>query len=341
MAEKKQVTIIIPNYNGAHFLKTCMEALQDQTCQDFETLVIDNASSDDSVELLKRDYPWAKVAVMEQNLGFSGGVNVGIRMADTPYVLLLNNDTQAAPEFVAELLKAIKKSPRIFSVSSRMVQFHNRALMDDAGDLYTLMGWAAQRGVGQEVERYEHSAAIFTACAGAALYRRKVFEKIGYFDELHFAYLEDLDVGYRARIYGYTNVYAPKAVVYHVGSGTSGSKYNSFKVKLAARNSVYVNYKNMTNWQLLINGPALAAGHLVKIAFFRKRGFGEDYVEGLKEGIRTRKKCKRVGQEAKPLTQLALEAELVRFTLVYAFEFARRKLSCNRIATNCKGNTIN
>jgi GT2 family glycosyltransferase len=327
MSEKKQVTVIIPNYNGCHFLKACMDALSRQTCQDFETLVIDNASSDGSVELLQKEYPWAKVAVMEKNLGFSGAVNVGIRMAETPFVMLLNNDTEAAPQFVEELLKAIKKSPRIFSVSSRMVQFHDHTRMDDAGDLYTLMGWAAQRGVGQKLDGYDRPAAIFTACAGAAMYRRRVFEAIGYFDELHFAYLEDLDVGYRAKLHGYVNVYAPKAVVYHVGSGTSGSKYNPFKVKLAARNSVYVNYKNMANWQLLVNGPALIAGHLVKIIFFYKRGFGKDYVEGLREGLQTRSKCKRAAQDANLLTQLAIEAELIKFTFVYAYEFVKRKIS--------------
>lgn len=326
MAEKKQITVVIPNYNGCHFLKPCMEALLAQTCQDFETLIIDNASTDGSVELLQREYPWARLSVMERNLGFSGGVNVGIRMSRTPFVLLLNNDTEADPHFIEEMLKAIKKSPRIFSVSSRMIQYHDRERMDDAGDLYTLMGWAAQRGVGQRLSGYDRPAAIFTSCAGAALYRRKVFEKIGYFDEMHFAYLEDLDIGYRAKLYGYVNVYAPKAVVYHVGSGTSGSKYNPFKVKLAARNSVYVNYKNMADWQLFVNAPALIAGHLVKVIFFYKKGFGPDYVGGLREGIKTCKSCKRSAQQANFLTQLAIEAELIKFTLVYAYEFLKRKI---------------
>ncbi len=325
MSAKKHVTVIIPNYNGARFLKPCMDALKTQTCDDFETLVIDNASADDSVELLKRDYPWAKVAVMEKNLGFAGGVNVGIRMSHTKYVLLLNNDTEVDSHFVEEMLRAMEKSPRVFSASSRMVNFNDRALMDDAGDIYTLMGWAAQRGVAQEVSRYAKPARIFTACAGAAIYRRNVFDKIGYFDEMHFAYLEDIDIGYRARLYGYTNVYAPKAVVYHVGSGTSGSKYNPFKVRLAARNSVYLNYKNMSNWQLLINSPALVAGYIIKIGFFKKKGFGQDYLDGLKEGFETCRKCRRSAYKANLITQLAIEAQLLEFTLVYAYEFLRRR----------------
>ena len=325
MSEKKHVTVIIPNYNGVNFLKTCMDALEAQTCDDFETLVIDNASTDNSVELLKKDYPWAGVAVMDKNLGFAGGVNVGIRMSHTKYVLLLNNDTEVDPHFVEEMLKAIEKSPRIFSASSRMVNFNDRSLMDDAGDLYTLMGWAAQRGVAQEVTRYAGPARIFSACAGAAIYRRKVFDKIGYFDEMHFAYLEDIDIGFRARLYGYTNVYAPKAIVYHVGSGTSGSKYNSFKVRLAARNSVYLNYKNMANWQIVLNSPALVSGYLIKIGFFKKKGFGQDYLDGLKEGFETCKNCKRSAYKANLITQVAIEGQLLEFMLVYAYEFFRRK----------------
>ena len=130
------------------------------------------------------------------------------------------------------------------------------------------LGWAFQRGVGRPEKLYKRSCRVFTACAGAAIYRREVFETIGYFDEMHFAYLEDIDVGYRAKLYGYDNVFCPEAVVYHVGSGTSGSKYNSFKVKLAARNNVYLNYKNMRTWQLLLNSPCLLAGTFVKFLFF-------------------------------------------------------------------------
>lgn len=164
----------------------------------------------------------------------------------------------------------IERSPKIFSVSSRIIQLHHKELMDDAGDMYSLLGWAFQRGVGQPVAGYKKPCRVFAACAAAAIYRREVFEEIGYFDESHFAYLEDVDVGYRARIYGYDNVYCPAAELYHVGSGTSGSKYNSFKVKLAARNNLYLNYKNMPLLQLLFNLPFLLIGTGIKYLFFKK-----------------------------------------------------------------------
>lgn len=324
MSEKK-VTVIIPNYNGMAFMEACMEALAGQTCRDFEVLVVDNGSTDGSVEWLKaREIPSVFLA---ENTGFSGAVNTGIRAAKTPYVILLNNDTEAEPDYVGQLLRAIEGSPRIFSVSPKMIQMYHRDLMDDAGDMYSIMGWAYQRGVGQETARYDRPCHIFSACAGAAIYRREVFDEIGYFDEMHFAYLEDIDVGYRAKIAGYYNRYCPEAVVYHVGSGTSGSKYNSFKVKLAARNNVYLNYKNMPCLQLLLNSLPIALGIAGKYAFFKKLGFEKDYVEGLLEGIRTARKTRKVPYRRENLSNyLAIEWELIYGAALYIYEFSRRQI---------------
>lgn len=236
-------TVIIPNYNGMKFMDECIRALNAQTYKNFRILAVDNGSSDGSAEWLREHQ--IDTIFLDKNTGFSGAVNIGIRASETPYVLLLNNDTRVDEYFVAEMVRAIERSEKIFSVSSKMIQMYHPELMDDAGDMYSLLGWAFQRGVGQDIRRYKKACRVFSSCAGAAIYRRELFEQIGYFDEMHFAYLEDIDVGYRARIEGYDNVYCPAAVVYHVGSGTSGSKYNSFKVKLAARNNVYLNYKNM------------------------------------------------------------------------------------------------
>jgi GT2 family glycosyltransferase len=325
MSEKK-VTVIIPNYNGLAFMEPCFRALDEQVCRDFEVLVVDNGSSDGSVEWLKKK--GIPTIFLETNTGFSGAVNCGIRAADTPYVILLNNDTEPEKQYVGKMIEAIERSKKIFSVSSRMIQLYHRELMDDAGDMYSLMGWAYQRGVGQAVGKYNKPCRVFSACAGAAIYRREVFEEIGYFDEMHFAYLEDIDVGYRARIAGYDNVYCPSAAVYHVGSGTSGSKYNSFKVRLAARNNIYLNYKNMPLPQLLLNSLPLAMGIGVKYLFFKKRGFEKDYLEGLKEGFATAKKCRKVPYSRKNLKNyIAIQWELIAGTLLYLYEFLSRRLA--------------
>lgn len=321
----KKVTIIIPNYNGLHFMEPCLAALQRQSCRDFDLLVVDNGSSDGSAQWLQeKEIP---SILLQENTGFSGAVNAGIRAADTEYVILLNNDTEPEPDYVAELLRAIERSPRIFSVSPKMIQMYHRDLMDDGGDMYSIMGWAYQRGVGQEIGRYNRPCHIFSACAGAAIYRRSVFDEIGMFDEMHFAYLEDIDVGYRAKIAGYYNLYCPSSVVYHVGSGTSGSKYNSFKVRLAARNNVYLNYKNMPLPQLFVNSLPIAAGLVGKYAFFRKLGFEKDYLAGIWEGIRTAGKTKKVAYRHEHLSNyLAIEWELIYGAALYIFEFSRRQL---------------
>ena len=317
-------TVIIPNYNGMKFMDECIRALNAQTYKNFRILAVDNGSSDGSAEWLREHQ--IDTIFLDKNTGFSGAVNIGIRASETPYVLLLNNDTRVDEYFVAEMVRAIERSEKIFSVSSKMIQMYHPELMDDAGDMYSLLGWAFQRGVGQDIRRYKKACRVFSSCAGAAIYRRELFEQIGYFDEMHFAYLEDIEVGYRARREGYDNVYCPAAVVYHVGSGTSGSKYNSFKVKLAARNNVYLNYKNMPLLQLFINAVPIAAGTVLKYLFFRKLGYEKDYLEGLKEGLKTAHTCKKVKYRPENLMHyLTIEMELIAGTFIYMYEFAVRR----------------
>ena len=326
---QKKVTIIIPNYNGLKFMEPCFKALRAQSDQNFELLVVDNGSTDGSVKWLE-DHQIPSI-FLEENTGFSGAVNIGIRESVTPYVILLNNDTEPQPDYVKEMVNAIEGSPKIFSVSSKMIQLYHKDLMDDAGDMYSVLGWAYQRGVGQKSSGYKKACRVFSACAGAAIYRREVFDKIGGFDEDHFAYLEDIDVGYRAKICGYENWYCPKAVVYHVGSGTSGSKYNSFKVKLAARNNLYLNYKNMPLLQLILNFLPILAGMAVKYMFFRRIGFASDYIEGVKEGLKTLKKTKKVRFQMSRLgNYIRIEGELILGTFLYVWEFMKRKLKIDR-----------
>ena len=150
------------------------------------------------------------------------------------------------------------------------------SIVHSAGHLPEEKAWTA--GGIQSRQRF------FAACGGAAIYRRDVFAKIGYFDENHFAYLEDIDIGYRARIFGYQNGYCPDAIVYHAGSGASGSRYNAFKVDLSSRNSIYLIYKNMPLLQLILNLPFLLLGFLVKTLFLYKKGIWASLSAGTVEG---------------------------------------------------------
>ncbi len=309
-------------------MEPCFEALGKQTVKDFKILVVDNGSTDGSVEWLEEHK--IPTIFLPENTGFTGAVNVGIQASDTPYVILLNNDTEVDVRYVEMLERTISRSEKIFSVSSKVIQMYAPTLMDDAGDMYSVLGWAYQRGVGRSVDLYNSARRVFSANAAAAIYRREVFDKIGLFDPMHFAYLEDVDIGYRAKLYGYDNIYCPEAVVWHVGSGTSaeGEKYSAFKVRLAARNNVYLNYKNMGTWQQVLNFPCLAAGVLVKYMFFKKRGFGKDYLSGLKEGLKTRKKCRKVPEfPGKFRAEVKIQAELIWGTILYVYEFSRRQMA--------------
>lgn len=279
-------TVVIPNYNGIKYIEACLESLFIGTNTDFDVIMVDNASKDGSLELVKEKFPRVTLIENQENTGFDKAVNQGILASKTPYVILLNNDTKVELSFVHELEKAIETDRNIFSASAKMIALHDKEKLDDAGDYYCALGWAFARGKGKHPDLYDKSCEIFASCAGAAIYRREIFDEIGLFDENHFAYLEDIDIGYRAQLYGYRNIYAPQAVVYHAGSATSGSRYNAFKTKLASQNSIYLVCKNMPLLQIVINFPFLFLGFLVKTLFFVKKGLGKEYVRGLMNGIR-------------------------------------------------------
>ncbi len=278
------LTVIIPNYNGKQFLEGCLESLGEQNCR-FEVIVVDNGSNDGSIEFVNEYYPNFTLIENRDNLGFSAAVNQGINIATTNYILILNNDVVLGHHCVWKLLNCMMNDDCIFAVASKMIQYYDRSKMDDAGDEYTILGWTKKVGDGKSSKLYTTEREVFSACAGAALYRRTIFDEIGCFDENFFAYMEDVDISYRARIYGYKCIYCPDAVVYHRVSGTSGSKYNEFKIKLAARNNVYVPYKNMPWPQYYFNILFLLVGYLIKYLFFQKRGQGKYYLDGLKEGF--------------------------------------------------------
>lgn len=320
MTTPYKVTVVIPNYNGMKFVEECLESVlsQDADTPSFQVIVVDNGSTDGSLEWLSEHYsggvlaadesntipdttdkPSIAVTILPQdtNTGFCHAVNVGIEAANTPYILLLNNDTKVKPNFIKSLYRAIEAKPDAFSISAKMLMWDKPELLDDAGDRYCVLGWAYARGKGKAADQYNAPCKIFSACGGAAIYRRSVFDEIGLFDEAHFAYLEDLDIGYRAQIYGYKNYYEPTAEVIHYGSASSGSRYNEWKTGIAAANSVYVIAKNMPLLQWIWNLPFLLVGFFVKFLFFCRKKMGKIYLKGLLQGVKkslskTGRKCK-------------------------------------------------
>lgn len=281
----KSITVVIPNLNGMQYLEGCLKSLSEQTDQDFEVLMIDNGSTDGSVSWVRAHYPSVRIRAYRRNTGFCKAVNAGIRLSHAEYVLLLNNDVVCDRDMVRRLREAMDARPGAFSACAKLLQMSDPTKIDDAGDFYSALGWAAARGKGAGRDRYGKKEKIFACCAACAIYRRSMLERTGLFDERHFAYLEDVDIGYRALRFGYENWYIPQAVVYHAGSATSGSRHNAFKVRLAARNSVWLVRKNMPPFQIVLNAPLLTAGFSLKWAYFVRKGLGKEYAAGFREGL--------------------------------------------------------
>ncbi len=306
----QKVTVVIPNLNGMSCLGACLDSLRTQSMQEFSVILIDNGSRDGSVDFVEKQYPEVRVRRFEKNLGFCRAVNEGIRLSRTEYVILLNNDTICQRHFVEEMVRSIERT-HAFSCAAKLVQMEDPERMDDAGDYYCALGWAFALGKGKPAARYTRERRIFAACAAAAIYRRDLLMKIGLFDEAQFSYLEDIDVGYRARIAGYESYFAPRAVVRHVGSATSGSVYNSFKTRCSSQNNVYLIYKNMPWPQILLNSPFLLAGFLIKLVFFARKGYLKEYTAGLGAGFALCRKGKKVRfRKSRLRTYVRIQLEL-------------------------------
>ena len=236
------ISVIIPNWNGAHHLPTCLESLRSQTLREFEVIVADNGSIDGSLELLARDYPEVRVLALGENRGFAGACNAGIKATQGTYVALLNNDAEADPGWLSEVVAAFQRHPEAGLVASKMLLFERRNTFHTAGDFYRVDGIPGNRGVWQKDEgQYDREEAVFSACGGSAAYRRTMLDQIGLLDEDFFFSCEDVDLAWRAQLAGWRCVYVPRAIVYHKLSATGGGVTASF---FDGRNFIYLLVKD-------------------------------------------------------------------------------------------------
>ncbi len=325
-----KASVIIPNLNGAGWLRDSIESIWAQTEQDFELIVIDNGSTDESLAIARSYIGRARYTLIEndRNTGFSHAVNQGIAIAKGEYMALFNNDAFAEPTWLAELLRTAEADPRIFAVSSLMLRYYEPELADDAGDYVTLLGFACKRGDGLKASRYQKPCRVFSACGGAALYRKSILDEIGVFDELFFAYYEDVDLSWRANSYGYKNVYCPTARCRHICGATTGAvRYNPFKSIQSGRNSILLPYKNMPLAMLVLNFLPLLAGYLLKVVMFRLRGFGSDYAKGFAEACAALPKIRKPKFHLRNLPNyIWVEASLVAGLFQYAVYRVQRAL---------------
>jgi GT2 family glycosyltransferase len=238
-----RASVIIPSGDGRPHLPVCLAALRRQTFQDFEVVLVDNNSSDDSVRFVRQEFPEARVLALPYNGVFAGAVNAGIRRARGEIVVLLNNDTEVEPDWLAELIGALEGEPGASMAASKMLLFDRRDTLHSAGDFYGLDGVPGSRGVWRRDDgRYDQDRWVFGACGGAAAYRRSMLHDVGLFDEELVAYCEDVDLNLRAQLGGHSCVFAPRARVYHKLSATGSGPFASY---YCGRNFVYVLAKDV------------------------------------------------------------------------------------------------
>lgn len=258
------IDIIIPNYNGAAFLPTCLEALRRQTRRDFCVVVVDDGSTDDSCELLRRHYPEVQVIALPQNRGLAVAVNAAFDATGGEYVVLLNNDTEVQPRWLEQLVGALDRYPEYAFAASKLMLFDRREFIHSAGDFYRTDGVPGNRGVWQhDAPQFSVMQEVFGPCAGAAAYRREALEALSergkVLDEDLVMYCEDVDLNLRARLRGLRTVFVPQAVVYHRLSATGGGKLASY---YCGRNFILVWAKNMPGALIRRNWPRFLLAQL-------------------------------------------------------------------------------
>ena len=256
-----KVTVVIPNWNGMRWLGNCLSALARQDTNAFVTLVVDNGSTDGSVAFIAQHYPQVEVVALPRNTGFARAANVGIERARTAYVLLLNTDTEVFPDFLSQLVTRMETaSSDIAAIHPQMLLLNDPGRIDDAGNALSWYGAATKRGHDEAPSVNAEEGEIFSPSAGASLYRREVLRELGGFDEGFFAYLEDVDLGLRGRLYGYRYLYLPTARVLHKSHGASLPlpRY----VELITRNRLLLFTKNVPTSLLLKHLPQLLYGQI-------------------------------------------------------------------------------
>jgi GT2 family glycosyltransferase len=314
-AQGLRVSVVIPNWNGVEHLPTCLDSLRRQTLREVEITVVDNGSTDGSLQLLERRYPEVSVLALGENRGFAGACNAGIRAARGTFVVLLNNDTKVDPRWLEEVQAAFERHPEAGMVASKMLLFDHRDRIHTAGDFYRVDGLPGNRGVWQRDEgQYDQEEYVFGACGGSAAYRRSMLEQVGLLDEGFFYSCEDVDLAWRAQLTGWRCIYAPRAVVYHKLSATGGGKTASF---YDGRNAIYLLIKDYpgdlwrTHWRAILARQLHIASEALRAwrgAAARARLRGQ--LAGLLLGVPRMLPKRRVVQRTRTVNRAYLETVL-------------------------------
>jgi len=284
------ISVVIVNFNGKHLLAECLDSLREQTLNDFETILVDNASSDGSVEFVRTGYPEVRIVETGSNLGYGGGNNAGIVVAKGKYIFLLNNDTKVDPRCLYELFTCAEKNDNAGMCACRIMNYYEPAVIDNTGLLMYRDGIARGRGrLETYSDQYDNETEVFFPSGCAGLYRKSMFDEIGGFDEDLFLYLDDVDIGLRGRWAGWKCLYVPGAVVYHKYSATT-EPYSPLKAYLVERNRIWIVFKYFP-FTLLIGSFCYAIMRYIVQAYgmIRGRGAGSRLVseQSFLSGVKT------------------------------------------------------
>jgi GT2 family glycosyltransferase len=273
VAIKQLVSVIIPNWNGKKFLPGCLDSLISQKYSHVEIIVVDNGSTDGSIELIEQKYPSVRSIHFSTNTGFSKAVNAGINSASGEFIALLNNDTVCDANFLSAAVDELNAHPEAGTCACKMVSYHDVSILDGASDGYRRGGLPGRIGYRERDQgQFDEPRNVLAACGGAALYRRSMLDDIGLFDEDYFAYLEDVDIGLRAQLAGYKCCYTPNAIVQHLGTGTTGSGYHPMVVRLSAQNNINTIVKDLPGYLILKFLPQIIYWQLYYLAVVTVRG---------------------------------------------------------------------
>ncbi len=278
------VSVIIPNYNKFDLLENCIKRLLQGSLVADEIIVVDNGSSDFRIDVLFD--PRVRVIYLPENIGFSKAVNIGIHEAKGDYIAILNNDTEVDSDWLKNISRTFEEHSNVLFVTSKIKSLKNKDLLDDVGDVILPSGKVYKIGNGEmDTGQYGKQRFIFGASGCASVYRREFFEKVGYFDEDFFAYLEDVDLSFRANLLGLKCLYVPDAIVYHYGSATTGSQYNKFTVFYLGQNTLNVITKNYPFRVILKFLPSVLLYIMSLQVYFLIKGYGKSFFRGILRGI--------------------------------------------------------
>lgn len=279
------VSVVVLNYNGLHHLKGCLDALAAQTFGGFETILVDNDSSDGSADFVREGYPGVRVIEAGANLGFAAGNNLGFAHARGELIITLNNDTRAEPEWLRRLIAPALRDSGVGTCASKMVYMDAPGIIDSAGISVDRAGMAWNLLNGEpDAPDEETEREVFGPCAGAALYRREMLGQIGGFDEDYFIYHEDVDIAWRAQLAGWRCIYVPSARVHHAHSATAGD--SALKVFYISRNKIWNAVKNYPAPQVFYYLPLIAGYDLAALAYRTARGQGAAALKGRLAALR-------------------------------------------------------